>query len=83
MAECIVITHTTIFIVSIIWVSLSILMMYKYPFHIDQNFTWIDTIAVLFMICGLGILGIIICLSLAWFLFSYIPTILPCIKIVP
>jgi len=82
MTECIVITHMTLFIIAVIWILLSILCLWKYPFRPDQEFSWYEMILVLFIFVGMFIALLLACFIIGWFLFSFIPSLI-CIKIVP
>ena len=82
MVECIAITHMTLFIIGAIWVLLSIICLWKYPFRYDQeHLAWYEMILVLFIFVGIFISLLFTCIIVGWFLFSFIPSLI-CIKIV-
>jgi hypothetical protein len=83
MTDCIIITKFTVLIICIIWILLSAILLWKYQWQsVDSDLSLVDWAAVLFVTIGICILLVLICFAIAWFIFSYLPTILPCIKVV-
>jgi len=82
MVECLVVTTTLLLEIAIAWIVLSILLIFFYPYkNIEERLGTMDILVYAFIVIGVCIFFVLICVAIGWFLFTYLPSII-CIKIV-